>query len=442
MANMKTLNGYGFDAQALDGKSSSEYASAADVNQLKNDLNAEKTARKNADDVLSARMDAFTELGEGSTTGDAELMDIRVGADGKTYTSAGEAVRRQIGAIKSDLDELDSIISEITVTNNLFDKNDSDVLIGQYIGKDGSSVISDSSLGMTGYIYIKAYVKVISSFKDVFCLIYDTNKNFIGAVEKEDLNNGVYYNQDGYYRFLFDPADIDNFYVVPFNDGVLKHEVKYYSNFKNSTGVAFGTSLTFRAKTTGGYLNKLEVLSGITFDNQGIAGSTILQNGDKGNILNAVKNYSSYSDKKVCLIEGFVNDWYHNTSVELLGTYTDETENTVCGCVRSALNYIKSQNPYIKIFLILDHYGQNNGVNCSSNAQNTSGLRQYEYYEEIAKVAESMGVIVIKGYIVSGISERTPQYLSDDIHLTELGANQSGQSIWDCMKMYSLNAQN
>lgn len=54
--------------------------------------------------MLKSRVDALTSLKEGSTTGDAELQDIRVGSDGTLYSSAGESVRTQISALKGDLE--------------------------------------------------------------------------------------------------------------------------------------------------------------------------------------------------------------------------------------------------------------------------------------------------------------------------------------------------
>lgn len=65
-------------------------------------------------DTVRSRMDLFTTLGEGSTTGDAELVDLRVSINGTVYDSAGSAVRAQINTLLKRITELEVTVSELT----------------------------------------------------------------------------------------------------------------------------------------------------------------------------------------------------------------------------------------------------------------------------------------------------------------------------------------
>lgn len=71
-------------------------------------------AEKSALLAEKARIDSFTTLAAGSTTGDAELIDGRVGADGKTYANIGGAVRGQIGNLLSEINDLSEIAFKLS----------------------------------------------------------------------------------------------------------------------------------------------------------------------------------------------------------------------------------------------------------------------------------------------------------------------------------------
>ena len=85
-----------------------QYKDIANNKADKNDLQVQKT-----------RIDNLTTLTEGSTTGDAELIDGRIGADGVTYANIGSSIRGQFSNYQKKLDNLYTT----QPGKNLFDKS-------------------------------------------------------------------------------------------------------------------------------------------------------------------------------------------------------------------------------------------------------------------------------------------------------------------------------
>lgn len=67
------------------------------------ELQEETADIKKEINVERKRIDNLAKLQDGSTTGDAELADIRVGADGKEYENAGDAVRGQVSKLNDHI---------------------------------------------------------------------------------------------------------------------------------------------------------------------------------------------------------------------------------------------------------------------------------------------------------------------------------------------------
>lgn len=126
--------------------------------------------------VLSARMDTFTHLGEGSTTGDAELTDIRVSYNGQTYASAGEAVRTSFDYISEAIRYIPTFTDAtyIDYTNGAMKTGG----LGNYSSSPFFAMIPGEVIRLARY-------KVYNVTDLCGMAFYDKSKNYISGVQYE-----------------------------------------------------------------------------------------------------------------------------------------------------------------------------------------------------------------------------------------------------------------
>ena len=150
----------------------------------------------------SARIDTFTNLALGSTTGDAELMDGRVGYDGFIYPNIGDAIRKQTSELHADLANFTK------KTSNLY--NQYEIVANHYIGTDGSSVSSANfshtallpvNEGDIMYFWSRRTDNTFYYFDARFLCAYDSTKTavpasggtFVGGNGVWSVPNGISY---------------------------------------------------------------------------------------------------------------------------------------------------------------------------------------------------------------------------------------------------------
>ena len=140
---------------------------SAKATSLQTQISEEQTERSQQDAVLSARMNEFTKLPDGSlsTAADAELKDIRVMADGKTASTAGDAVREQITELKNDFNaEIDYSDRQIIYGENRFYYDPSRFINDQYISPWGGKFEAYDGWIITDFIPVDANSEYILTY--------------------------------------------------------------------------------------------------------------------------------------------------------------------------------------------------------------------------------------------------------------------------------------
>ena len=96
------------------------------------------------------RIDLLTRVENGETEGNAELLDIRNGADGIKYKSSGDAVRQQFKKVNNNLNKL-FLDGANLFDSSIFDKCSNMGITIQYDNNTGYLIINGTCTGIGAF---------------------------------------------------------------------------------------------------------------------------------------------------------------------------------------------------------------------------------------------------------------------------------------------------
>jgi len=147
-----TINGR-IDTVAGSVTTEANARTSADAS-IQSQLDAETYNRETADNTINARIDSIASLTPGSTTGDAELADIRVWYNGNTSNTAGDAVRGQIDKVLDLMEQADLFESRNVLYKTTFSLGGTGYWQGEFNPTSAQAYLkmydNDTSASVTG----------------------------------------------------------------------------------------------------------------------------------------------------------------------------------------------------------------------------------------------------------------------------------------------------
>ena len=166
--------------------------------------------------LINARMDTFTKLEEGSTTGDAEIADGRVGADGTIYENIGEHIRNSEKILKDSNNFLE--IHELYQNNyiaRIKEKVNCGELISDEQKEENGYMCSEWSYTDSGdncITYLLPHKLIEIEKIKIYIQFSNTTNGFIGVGTQFNWNYMIKKSLPIGEEFIleFDPNDIPN----------------------------------------------------------------------------------------------------------------------------------------------------------------------------------------------------------------------------------------
>ena len=178
--------------------------------------------------IARERINNLSKMKEGSTTGDAELQDIRIGADGKKYPNAGEAVRGQLSELKEDL------VNKVVIQKGKIEETNCDLITKNGIYEIDTNFQNAPNMKENGILVVMTSGAIQTRIVQMvyeYSKLDGTNKKAWIRFAKLNTNPTSWSEWDG---FLLNSAFNDAF-ITSFNDA-------FTTSFNDIFNDAFTTS--------------------------------------------------------------------------------------------------------------------------------------------------------------------------------------------------------
>ena len=360
----------------------------------------------------AARVDTFTALESGSTTGDAELIDGRVGADGVVYSNIGGAIRSQItditqgnAVLKSEwisgfVDKNGGIEANANVITQtelqpILDGEKIRITIAQGYSFAISWYNSRGTLARRASSWITETTEITKKYNFYRLSILKTgialsDSNKIGV---KKIN--YYFSADEIKNKIENLGKIENTFSP------IGETYKYLF----SKAICIGDSLT-RGYYTSDLNNDDGLLPNYPKTLAKITGWTVTQAGKSG------ATAKSWHDKRLNLFDYSAHDVaiiYLGTNAGLEEYSTTQTDTTNLGCYRKIIQRILSDNPNCKILM------------CT--VSNVSGSTVKTTNDSIRSLANEFANCFVMDLKDNGIVDLSDEALhpNDPVHFTGIG---------------------